>query len=46
MEKLNVPLQTLNINLISHHVSYIDECEYVSLNCVIAMKFNDTMVNI
>ena len=28
------------------HISYIDQSEYIGLNCVIAMKFNDCMVNI
>ena len=28
------------------HISYIDESQYVGLNCVIAMKFNNCMVNV
>ena len=30
----------------NEHFSYIDQCEYIGLNCVIAMKLNDCMVNI
>ena len=28
------------------HFSYVDQCEYIRLNCVIAMKLNDCMVDV
>ena len=28
------------------HFSYVDQCEYIRLNCVIAMKLNDSMVGV
>ena len=28
------------------HISYVDQCEYIRLNCVIAMKLNDCMVDV
>ena len=46
-------LKNLNLNIFcqlnvssTEHFSYVDQCEYIGLNCVIAMKLNDCMVNV
>ena len=41
---LNIFCQ-LNVSS-TEHFSYVDQCEYIGLNCVIAMKLNDCMVNV
>ena len=52
MLQLNA-LENLDLNICCHlnvtsieHFSYVDQCEYIRLNCVIAMKLNDCMVNV